>query len=137
LVANQRTALLLVVAVALLTPAVLTVVWWSRLPDPVAVHWNGSGLSDNSGPRWLFAALPVGAAAVLMPIGYLARREAELTWLPSLLAAGVVLLGVMSVGGLVANVRAASWLDVRLNPGFIVAAFGLAVVTFVGLRCRR
>jgi hypothetical protein len=126
------TALALVVLTAVLVPVVLTAVWWSRLPDPVAVHWSGSGLADNSGPRWLFAALPLGMSALLLA-GFLPIGDGERPQFLRFVAASVVLAGAVSVSALIANVGAESWIYVRLSSAAIVVAFALSALAFAGL----
>jgi|GEM_PF-4439687 len=37
---------------------------WSRLPNPIPIHWNG-GAPDSFAPRWAGALLPIPAAGLL------------------------------------------------------------------------
>src|SRR5581483_821412 len=89
---------------------VATIVWWGRLPDPMAVHWSLGGPPDGSMVRGAAIALVVGVAVV-----------------SGLSSCALVLLGVRG-GGLLAGVGAmftwVSWCEVLANRG--AATWGAA-----------
>jgi len=56
---------LVVPVVSVVVTAVLSIVFWSRLPDPVAIHWGFDGRPDGSAPLIVDAVLlPVITALV-------------------------------------------------------------------------
>lgn len=85
---------------------VLTVQWYPRLPDPVAVHWGGAGVPDGFGPPATYLAMTLLAwllgAAMAVPLVIRAHRGTYGTGARWLLAMAVwltVLLCGASVGG--------------------------------------
>ena len=59
---TRRRAIVVGGVVPVLIAAIGTVLmlsWMSELPDPVAVHWNGSE-PDGFGPAWMLALTPLG-----------------------------------------------------------------------------
>ncbi|WP_106398289.1 DUF1648 domain-containing protein [Actinocorallia populi] len=102
--------------------ALLPAVWWGRLPDPMASHWNAAGEPDGSLPRAVMLALPfavwlVGAAA--------ARHHPPI-------AAGTGVLAVVLQGmGVWANLDRADWQDAR-SLAWWTAALALVLPLLAG-----
>jgi len=62
---------------ALLVVAVLPLLVWSRLPDPIAVHWGVDGLPDGSAPVVVDAVLMAVAAALVAFLPPLAAARGD------------------------------------------------------------
>jgi hypothetical protein len=114
--------------VALVLPAVLLA---SRLPDPMAIHWNASGAPNGEGPWWvvtlLFTALWCGAWFVLLSMPPTHRREIA----ASVYAIGALLIGVQLMS-LLANLDRTSWQDARHTPNLIVTLVLTLLVLAIG-----
>lgn len=122
---------LLILGAAMVLPLVaLPVVWWSRLPDPLASHWGVSGEPDGSLPKAAALALPL----VLWAVGFLFSRR-----LPSLVA-GLGVLAVMLQGLTVwANLDRTDWRDARPLPVWVPVALVVLTVLagWLGIRLAR
>lgn len=97
------------VGIALATP----LVYWSRLPEPMASHWGPSGMPDASSGRVFDVAL---MAAVTLVIGFgplLAVRAPMTRFMSRVLIAvswgGATLLGTLRVITVQANLDAPTW----------------------------
>ena len=125
----------LVVAVV----AVALQLWWlPSLPDPVAIHWSGSG-PDGFAPPWTYpvltAALAIGLPLLFAGIARVAARAGE--WGPNLRFLGAVSLGTslgltLALTWSVAMQRGLT--DAADAPGVgipLLAALGLGVVAGV------
>lgn len=123
----------LAVAAAVATPLAV----WSRLPEPMAVHWSLSGVPDGAAPR-LLDVLLLGAVTAALGFGPLvAARTAMPRWSARVLIAtssgGSALFLVLRGASLQANLDAASWqaagsFGIRhLGVALLAAASGAAV----------
>jgi hypothetical protein len=68
---------LVVPILAVLTVGVLPLLFWSRLPDPVAIHWGLDGRPDGSAPLVIDAVLfaVMTALVALLPLLAVARSD--------------------------------------------------------------
>ena len=106
----------LVIAVAAVAPFLL---WWHRLPSPMAVHWDAAGAPDGAMTKAAAAALsviPAGlcgllAAALCLPVAAGHRSPASLgaAKLASITAGIGTLLAVTGWATAAANAGAGSW----------------------------
>jgi hypothetical protein len=113
------------ITVALVFPAVLLS---SRVPNPMAIHWNASGEPNGQGPWWvvtlIFLVLWCSAWFVLLSMRPTHRRETA----ASVYGIGALLVGVQ-MSSLLANLDRASWHDARHTPNLIVTL----ALTFLAL----
>lgn len=62
-----------IVAVALVTPALDLAVHWSSFPATVPMHFGVSGKPDGWGPRWTLALLPATAIVIVSLLAIVRR----------------------------------------------------------------
>jgi hypothetical protein len=111
------------------------IAFWSRYPDPIAVHWGFSGPPNGEMPLLVYAALL--AAGMLLSWGALiagARRAIPSAPLTAVTYFIMGLLAAVNVQIVVANLDAASWeaADDMSMPLFIVVLFAGAIAGTVG-----
>jgi hypothetical protein len=127
----------------LLGPAVLLAIaflpWaalWSRLPDPVAVHWDLSGRSDASQARgsvvWeagaIVAVLSAGLAITVVVATRKPREPIDVAWPAGLLSFFGALLAAASATTTLANADADGWRDAELPPWWAAVVVAVALV---------
>jgi hypothetical protein len=127
----------------LLGPAVLLAIaflpWaalWSRLPDPVAVHWDLSGRSDASQARgsvvWeagaIVAVLSAGLAITVVVATRRPREPIDVAWPAGLLSFFGALLAAASATTTLANADADGWRDAELPPWWAAVVVAVALV---------
>ncbi len=128
----------LAVVVVAVAPFLL---WWHRLPSPMAVHWNASGRPDGAVPRGAAAALSIipaalcglAAATLCLPTaaGFRSPASGTATKLASILAGIGTLLAVTGWATVAANADAASWhaaSRLRLSAIALGVLLGIAVL---------
>jgi Domain of unknown function (DUF1648) len=106
----------LAIAVAAVLPFLL---WWHRLPSPMAVHWNAAGTADGAMAKAAAAALSMmpaalcglGAAALCLPAAAGLRSPGTLAAAKlACIAAGIgTLLAVTAWSMVAANVGTRTW----------------------------
>ena len=126
---------LVVPALAVLAAVVLPLLVWSRLPDPIAIHWGLDGRPDGSAPLVvdvvLFAVLTVLIALLPLVAVVRAHRDAARTMLTLSHGMGAF-FALLRWRTLELNLDVASWeaagsltlLDIGLLLG-LAAPFGL------------
>ncbi len=127
----------LVIAVVAVLPFLL---WWHRLPSPMAVHWDAAGRPDGALSKGVAAALsviPAGlcgllAAALCLPVAAGHRSPASLgaAKVASITAGIGTLLAITSWGTVAANAGAASW-HAASRLGLPLIALGVVVGVLV------
>ncbi len=114
---------------AAVAAAVPCVIWWHRLPDPMATHWGFSGPPNGAGSRVAAMAALVGPAVVLG----VASAVASLRGSRTAIFVGAVLAGIAanlawaSWMTVLANVDVRAWRDARSGGGLLTGLLGLAV----------
>jgi hypothetical protein len=116
-----------------------SLLWRSRLPDPVATHWGGSGVADGTGSlatHVLVGAFTLVLLGILMPVsaGSLAGAAGR-SGVPLMAGLGnslVVGIGGMFLSGLVGQLDAAAALGTRMDGAVLVAGIVLAVLWGIG-----
>ncbi|GAA2721848.1 DUF1648 domain-containing protein [Actinocorallia aurantiaca] len=94
-------------AVVALALAALPAVWWGRLPDPLASHWNAAGEPDGSLSKAAALALPL----VIWIAGVLLSRKNP----PIVAGLGFLVLALQGMT-VWANLDRADWQDARHLP---------------------
>ena len=116
-------------SIAVVVPALLTALWWTRLPDPMASHWGPSGTADGSSPRWIFAVLAPALVGLMVLPDIRADKKSARWNRASAARTGVsFLLAGVTVLALRANLDAGSWReadDIKPLVGLAVAGVGL------------
>ena len=131
----------LVVAVVAVLPYLL---WWHRLPSPMAVHWNAAGTPDGSLPKGAAAAVSIIpaalcgllAAALCLPVAAGHRAPASLgaAKVASIMAGIGTLLAITSWGSAAANAGAASWHAAsRIGPPLIAVGVVMGILVLLGM----
>lgn len=135
--------------VILAAAAVVVLAWMPQLPEPVAVHWSGSG-PDGFGPAWSYPVLLLGVGggcvvlfAAMVAFAHKApqspRRTAVGPWSPTSRFLGATALGLSAFLSLVMLISAAvqrGLSDARQAPeigGWVLLGFVVLVgVTVLG-----
>ena len=131
----------LVIVVVAVAPFLL---WWHRLPSPMAVHWDAAGAPDGAMSKGAAAALgviPAGlcgllAAVLCLPVAAGNRSPASLgaAKLASIAAGIGTLLAVTGWGTVAANSGARSWHAAsRLGLPLIAAGVVLGILVLLGM----
>ena len=132
----RRAAEVTLPAVAVAVVAVAPLLVWSRLPDPMAVHWGLTGTPDGAAPR-LVDLLLLTLAAALLGFGPLVAARARMPrWSARVLvgtaAGGSALLATLRIVTLQANLDAATW-DAAAPLGLRDLALALVVTAIATL----
>jgi hypothetical protein len=131
----------LVIAVVSVVPFVL---WWHRLPSPMAVHWDAAGRPDGSLSKGVAAAvsiIPAGlcgllAAALCLPVAAGHRSPASLGAAKAAsITAGIgTLLAITGWGAVAANAGAASWHAAsRIGLPLIAVGVVMGILVLLGM----
>ncbi len=98
--------------------------WWSRLPDPMATHWTvGGHPTGHLGRPVALAVLAGVACALALGLVAAARQLAA----PVLAFVGAVIAGA-SLGTVIANRDATSWRDARV----VFPVVGVSLIAAAG-----
>lgn len=135
----------LVVGAAIALASLPYLIFWGRLPEPMASHWGPAGQPDGSMPRW--AGLATTAALILLIGGGLSvllarhsngRREPSAESLALTGFIGALSLGLSWVS-IFLNLDARSWDEAAAMPPWLVVAVVLAALAggFGGYRVGR
>lgn len=141
--------------IGLVAPLALTVVysivllaWIPRLPNPMAMHWNGAGEADGFGSPWL--SLPLfGVVGLVITSLYFAtalqkwqakqspKRASAYVWgpinrlIPAIVLGTVMLIAVMALGTTSLQLGLSDAREMPpINP-LMLASFAAAIVTAV------
>lgn len=142
---NKWSKVWVVVVAAVALAAVPYLIFWERLPEPMASHWGPGGQADGSMPRWV--GLATTAALVLVVGGGLSmmmarhsdgRREPAPESLALSGFTGALAIGLSWVS-IFLNLDATSWQEAAAMPPWIVLAVVVAALGggFVGYRVGR
>lgn len=139
---NKWSKVSFVLGAAFALAAVPYLLFWERLPDPMASHWGPGSQADGSMPRW--ASLVMTVMLILLVGGGLAMvlaRHSEGRREPSPESLGLTsFIGAMAIGlswvSIFLNLDAGSWEGAASMPWWVVlAAVGGALACgFIGYR---
>lgn len=117
-----------------------TILWRDRLPDPLAIHWSGSGVADGTGSIWthlLVGAFTIVLLSVVMPFGARSLSAASSTSLrgnragePLMAGLGnamVVGIGGIFLSGLVGQLDVPRALGTKMDGPVLIGGLVLAV----------
>jgi uncharacterized membrane protein len=132
----------LVVGAAITLAAVPYLLFWDRLPDPMASHWGPGSEVDGSMPRW--AGLVTTAVLIILVGGGLSvmlarqsegRREPSPESLALTSFIGALAMGLSWVS-IFLNLDAGSWGDAASMPWWVVLVVGGGALAcgFIGYR---
>ncbi len=125
---NKWSKVWLVVGAAIALTAIPYLIFWERLPEPMASHWGPASQPDGSMPRW--AGLATTAALVLLIGGGLSmilarhsdgRREPSPESLALTGFIGALAIGLSWVS-IFLNLDAGSWQEAAAMPPWLVLA---------------
>ncbi len=110
-------------------------IWHDRLPDPMATHWNGAGVTDGTGSfifQLVIGAVTLAFMGVLVPLCSLVTPgPGKTSGVPLLAGLGNgLLVGIcgLLLSGTVGQLDAQEALGTRMNVWVLVAGLVLAVI---------
>ena len=104
----------------------ISITVWSQVPNPMPIHWNGSGQADGFGPRALgLVLLPAMSAAVTALLAWVAARKARSEGERKGMAAIMIVTALFMLGMHVLTVQAAMRAGYALSLGMLLPLMGM------------
>jgi uncharacterized membrane protein len=117
---------------------VMSLAFWSRVPNPMPIHWDASGHANGFAPRWLgLSLLPALSAVLAVVFALIARFSKKLTERTER-ALGVtsVATGAFTVAIHAMTIKASLHPQFQLSIGSFMSLMGVLFIVLASLMPR-
>ena len=134
---EERTKLWLVaiVSAGVAITALIPLLCWAHLPEPMATHWSLTGVPNGKMSRLTALAIPV--ATLVVPTVLSWPRTGRALTQPAALLGGIAFLSCLvasaSASSLLANWDRAAWRDAHLSPVWLLPAAAASGLVALGI----